>query len=255
MNKIKGSYLKNLRVDEQIGVLKQIISVLKSFNVSTLELEAELARLESTTKQFEVSTSTLSEKEKTAEMVAADGEVDGFLGSFKGYLKSLSRNPKPELHVPARRLISIIEQQGWDVEDMSYEAESSVISKLNTIFTTDADAISSLKALNAEVFWSDVMVAEAKFLNIQKVRVVATSEKAGVISPITAGKDAREACYALLKKVDAFAVVSAKPEYAAIISQINEIIDAKRAQLFARTTKAENARKKAAAKNDSESAS
>jgi len=243
MNQIKGSYLKNLRVDEQIGVLKQIISVLKSFNVSTLELEAELVRLESTTTQFEVSTSTLSEKEKTAEMVAADAEVDGFLGSFKGYIKSLSRNPKPELNVPARRLISIIEQQGWDVESMSYEAESSVISKLNTIFTTDADAVKSLKDLNAEVFWSDVMTAEAKFLNIQKARVVATSEKADVVSPIAAGKDAREACYALFKKVDAFAVVSAKPEYAAIINQINEIIEAKRTQLFARTTRAANEKK------------
>lgn len=243
MNKIKGSYLKSLRVDEQIGVLKQIISVLKSFNASTLELEAELARLESTTAQYEVSTATLSEKEKTAEMVAADGEVDGFLGSFKGYIKSLSRNPKPERHVPARRLISIVEQQGWDIEDMPYEAESSVISKLNTIFTTDAEAISSLKALNGEGFWGDVMTAEAKFLNLQKARVVATSDKADVVSPIAAGRDAREACYALFKKVDAFAVVSAKPEYAAIINQINEVIEAKRTQLFARTTRAANEKK------------
>ena len=243
MTKIKGSYLTSLRVNEQIGVLKQIVSVLKSFNVSTLELEAELARLESTTEQFEVSTSVLSEKEKTAEMVAADAEVDGFLSSFKGYLKSFSRNPRPELHVPAQRLISIIGQQGWNIENMPYEAESAVISKLNTIFTTDADAIKAIKDLNAEGFWSDVMTAEAKFLNLQKARVVATSEKADVVSPIAAGKEAREACYALFKKVDAFAVVSAKPEYAAIINQINEVIEAKRTLLFARTTRAANDRK------------
>lgn len=243
MTKIKGSYLTSLRVNEQIGVLKQIISVLKSFNVSTLELEAELARLESTTEQFEVSTSVLSEKEKTAEMVAADAEVDGFLSSFKGYLKSFSRNPRPELHVPAQRLISIIGQQGWNIENMPYEAESAVISKLNTIFTTDADAIKAIKDLNAEGFWSDVMTAEAKFLNLQKARVVATSEKADVVSPIAAGKEAREACYALFKKVDAFAVVSAKPEYGAIINQINEIIEAKRTLLFARTTRAANDKK------------
>lgn len=243
MNKINGAYLKSLRVNEQIGVLKQIVSVLKSFNVSTLELEAELARLESTTEQFEVSTSVLSEKEKTAEMVAADAEVDGFLSSFKGYLKSFSRNPRPELHVPAQRLISIIGQQGWNIENMPYEAESAVISKLNTIFTTDADAIKAIKDLNAEGFWSDVMTAEAKFLNLQKARVVATSEKADVVSPIAAGKEAREACYALFKKVDAFAVVSAKPEYGAIINQINEIIEAKRTLLFARTTRAANDKK------------
>lgn len=243
MTKIKGSYLTSLRVNEQIGVLKQIVSVLKSFNVSTLELETELARLESTTEQFEVSTSVLSEKEKTAEMVAADAEVDGFLSSFKGYLKSFSRNPRPELHVPAQRLISIIGQQGWNIENMPYEAESAVISKLNTIFTTDADAIKAIKDLNAEGFWSDVMTAEAKFLNLQKARVVATSEKADVVSPIAAGKEAREACYALFKKVDAFAVVSAKPEYGAIINQINEIIEAKRTLLFARTTRAANDKK------------
>lgn len=243
MTKIKGSYLTSLRVNEQIGVLKQIVSVLKSFNVSTLELEAELAQLESTTEQFEVSTSVLSEKEKTAEMVAADAEVDGFLSSFKGYLKSFSRNPKPDRHVPARRLISIIGQQGWDVEDMPYEAESSVIGKLNTIFTTDPEATSSLKDLNAEELWADVMVAEAKFLNLQKSRVVAASEKADVVSPIAAGKKAREACYALFKKVDAFAVVSAKPEYGAIINHINEVIEAKRTLLFARTTRAANDKK------------
>ena len=107
MNKINGAYLKNLRVNEQIGVLKQIVSVLKSFNVSTLELEAELAQLESTTEQFEISTSVHSEKEKTAEMVAADAEVDGFLSSFKGYLKSFSRNPKPPLAVV------YISARGW----------------------------------------------------------------------------------------------------------------------------------------------
>ncbi|WP_156121615.1 hypothetical protein [Alistipes sp. ZOR0009] len=43
--------------------------------------------------------------------------------------------------------------------------------------------------------------------------------------------------------MDAFAVVSAKPEYGAIINQINEVIEAKRTLLFARTTRAANDRK------------
>lgn len=236
MEEIKGSYLSSLRVNEQIGLLKQVIAVLRTFNVSTLELEAELLRLEGSTDQFEKSTSVLSEKEKTLELEEADGVVDAFVSSMKGYLKSLARNPKPEKNQPATYLLGIFQQQGWEVEALPYKAESAVISKVDGIFKSNAAAAKALKDAMAEPFWDDVMEAEAKFLEIQQKRVVSAAEKATVMSSVVARREAQNACKALFKKINAFATVSPKPEYGQMINQINEIIEGKRAQLLARHT-------------------
>lgn len=236
MEEIKGSYLSSLRVNEQIGLLKQVITILRKFNVSTLELEAELLRLEGSTDQFEKSTSVLSEKEKTLELEEADGVVDAFVSSMKGYLKSLARNPKPEKNQPAGYLLGIFQQQGWGVEALPYEAESAVISKVDGIFKSNAAAAKALKDAMAEPFWDDVMEAEAKFLEIQQKRVVSAAEKATVMSSVVARREAQNACKALFKKINAFATVSPKPEYGQMINQINEIIEGKRAQLLARHT-------------------
>jgi hypothetical protein len=244
--KLKGSYLSRLHVDEQIGLLRQMIAVLKSFDVKTLELEAELAELaelERCTNRFESTSTVITEKEKTEEMVRLDGELDGYVGSFKGLVKSYSRNPKDEVRVPALTIVRAIEEQGWDIEEMSYDAEVTTISKIDGLFTTKPELVSALAKLAVKPFWDDVVTTKTKFLAVQNARTQAYGAK-NPESPVQAGRQARDQYNQLADRINAFAQISAKPEYNQIIAQLNALIEAKAKLVEARETRSKNEKDK-----------
>lgn len=234
--------MSRLHVDEQIGLLRQMIAVLKSFDVKTLELEAELAELEHRTNRFESTSTVITEKEKTEEMVRLDGELDGYVGSFKGLVKSYSRNPKDEIRVPALTIVRTIEEQGWDIEHMPYDAEVTTISKIDALFTSKPELVSALAKLALNPFWDDVMATRTKFLTIQNARTQAYGAM-DPDSPIEAGREARDQYLKLANRINAFAEISSKPEYNQIISQLNPLIEAKVKLLDARETRSKNSKK------------
>lgn len=241
--KLKGSYLKRFRVDEQIGILRQILSVLKGFDLKSLELEAQVVELERLLDLYEKTSTVVTEKEKTEAMRALDAELDAYLGSFKGLVKSYSRNPKDEVRVPALALMRAIEEQGWNIEDMSYEAESTAVSKLNTLFTSKAELADSLVKLGLNPIWGDVVEVEAKFIAMQGARTQAYGTKS-TESPVEVGKQTRNQYTKLADRINAFSEVSAKPEYKQLILLLNPIIEAKVQQLEARQTRSQNSKQK-----------
>lgn len=240
--KLKGARMSQLHVDEQIGLLRQMIAVLKSFDVKTLELEALLAELERRTNRFESTSTVITEKEKTEEMVRLDGELDGYVGTFKGLVKSYSRSPKDEIRVPAVTIVRTIEEQGWDIEHMPYDAEVTTISKIDALFTSKPELVSALAKLSLNPFWDDVMDIRAKFLTVQNARTQAYGIK-DPESPVEAGRQARDQYLKLANRINAFAEISSKPEYNQIILQLNPLIEAKVKLLEARQTRSENSKK------------
>ncbi|WP_320052781.1 DUF6261 family protein [uncultured Acetobacteroides sp.] len=235
--------MSRLHVDEQIGLLRQMIAVLKSFDVKTLELEAELSELERRTNRFESTSTVITEKEKTEEMVKLDGELDGYVGSFKGLVKSYSRNPKDEIRVPALAIVRAVEEQGWDIEEMSYDAEVTTISKIDALFTSKPELVSALAKLGVKTFWDDVMATRAKFLAVQNARTQAYGTK-DPESPVQTGRQARDQYLKLANRINAFAQISSKPEYNQIISQLNPLIEAKVKLIDSRETRSKNEKEK-----------
>ena len=235
--------MSQLHVDEQIGLLRQMIAVLKSFDVKTLELEAELAELERRTNRFETTSTVITEKEKTEEMVRLDGELDGYVGSFKGLVKSYSRNPKDEVRVPALTIVRTIEEQGWNIEHMPYDAEVTTISKIDTLFTSKPELVSALAKLALKPFWDDVMATRTKFLIIQNARTQAYGTM-DPESPVQAGRQARDQYLKLANRINAFAEISSKPEYNQIIMQLNPLIEAKVKLMDSRETRSKNEKEK-----------
>lgn len=168
-------------------------------------------------------------------LIKLDGERDGYIGSFKGYVKSFARNPKPELNEPGRCVMRTIEEQGWAVESMTLEAESTAISKINDLFTSRQELKDAFVKMNLKPFWDDVMGAESKFLVMQGTRTSAYAAK-GIESPVEVGRLTRLQCTKLTSRINSFAEVSKKPEYNQIILKINPIVEEKVKQLEARTT-------------------
>lgn len=241
--KLKGARIVHFRVDEQIGILRQILAVLKSFDLKLLELEAQVAELERLLDLYEKTSTVVTEKEKTEAMRALDAELDAYISSFKGLVKSYARNPKDDVRIPALALMRTLEEQGWNVEDLSYDAESTTVSKLNTLFTTKTELADSLVRLTLKPLWDDVMEAEAKFLAMQGARTQAYGAKSEE-SPVEVGRQTRSQYSKLADRINAFAVVSAKPEYNNIIQLLNPIIEAKVQQLEARQTRSQNSKQK-----------
>lgn len=234
--KIHGSYLWMLRVDEQIGLLRQIVTILKGFDIKALGLEEQVVELENLIKRFEAASTVSSEREKSLAMEALDNDVDGFVTFFKSQVKSYAQNPKAELSAPGGLILHSLKEQGWNIEDMPYDAESAAIGKLNILFTMKPELVEAITKLNLKPFWDDVMAAEAKFLAMQGARTQAYGLKVKDSSTLV-GRSLRASYQKLSRRIDAFAEVSDKPEYDKIIQLVNAVVEPKVQQLGARRTR------------------
>lgn len=254
MKKIKSISLSSLRVEEDFGFLKLILSetpnlpedegddndrpVIESFSAkASSPLATSTASLEAAVNAFDDALKDSATIPSTAIAAEADTARDNAWRGANNYLKAMTAHPTGEVRQAAAEAKTLFDKYG-DPTTLPQTEESGILHNL----LQDLKAIDSgkLTSLAFDAWLANLETSETAFLSAvsQRTEEVA-ARQVGIVKESRQAAD--NAYRSFTELVNALAVVNGEAPYATFIDHVNAIIDRQKTVLKTRDT---NSKKK-----------
>ena len=238
MVQINNLDIKSLRNDEDFGFQSRVLALA----VSLLTQEADkpvVAAYQTALTAFDEALKQTSKNSRTEAVAAADAEVDRLYTGMTLYLRSLTYHPTEGIRTAAESVLVIIDKYGKLTHlpyNQQYGALQNSMQELNAL---DGETLATLVLDDWLAALTDAVGT------FQAARNSQTAEQSQYQVGLV--KDTRTAADTAYKQftasVNAFAIAFGEANYAGFISQMNVMIADIQAELKARKTRAENAKK------------
>ncbi len=243
MKKIKSISLSSLRVEEDFGFLKLIVSETGHLGNGPGEgeptaLTASIDSLKKAVDNYDEALKDSAAVPSSAIAAEADAARDNAWRGANNYLKAMTAHPTDEVSAAASEVKSLFDKYG-DPTTLPQTEESGIFHNL----LQDLKAIDNGKrsAIAFEAWLENLESCESAFLAAVSQRTTEeAARQVGVVKERR--KEADEAYRLLVEKVNALAIVNGDADYATFIDRVNVIIDRQKAVMKARAT---NAKKQA----------
>lgn len=252
MKKIKSISLSSLRVEEDFGFLKLILSETSNLPkddtdeddrpvISSLSAKSS-SPLTMSTASFEAAVNTFDNALKdsapsTAIAAEADTARDNAWRGANNFLKAMTAHPTDQVRQAAIETKTLFDKYG-DPTTLPQTEENGILHNL----LQDLKAIDSSKltSLAFDAWLTNLETCETAFLSAVSQRTEETAARqVGIVKEIRQTAD--NAYRSLVELVNALTVVNGEAPYATFIDHVNAIIDRQKTVLKARQT---NAKKK-----------
>jgi len=230
--KIKNLDITRLRTEEDFGFMQKVVNLTELLAAETDK--QMVADFKAAVDSFDAALKASQANSKTAEVEAEDQRVDKAWRTLTQLAKALTAHPTDEVSEAATEAYAIMTKYG-DITGMAYNEE----------YGNLHNALQDLKAIpeaTRQLILIDALVVELAtgYENF----MIASQEKDAEQAKRQVGivKETRAACDAayrtLVEKVNALAVVNGETAYADFIDQLNVAVDAAKATLSSRSTRA-----------------
>lgn len=238
MVQINALDISRLRNDEDFGYQQRVLNLA----VASLVQETDkpiVAAYQTAVSTFDEALKQASKNSQTAAVAAADEEVDHLYTGLTLYLRSLTYHPAEAIQMAAEGVIVIIDRYG-KLTGLPYNQQYGALQNSMQELTALPD--DTITLLHLADWLAELSSAIARFQNARDMQTAEQSNyQVGLV------KDTRTAADAAYKQfvasINAFAIAFGETNYATFINQMNVMIADVQAELKARKTRAENAKK------------
>jgi len=241
MVQINALDISRLRNDEDFGYQQRVLNLAVASLVQETDKPIVVA-YQTAVSAFDEALKQASKNSQTAAVAAADEEVDHLYTGLTLYLRSLTYHPVEAIQMAAEGVLVIIDKYG-KLTGLPYNQQYGALQNSMQELTALPD--DTITLLHLADWLAELSSAIARFQNARDMQTAEQSNyQVGLV------KDTRTAADAAYKQfvasINAFAIAFGDSNYATFINQMNVMIADVQAELKARKTRAENAKKDAA---------
>jgi len=233
-------------MEEDFGFMKRIEA---QTSLLTLETDKQMVDdFKAAVAAFDTALKASSTNPNTAEVEAADAEVDRNWRTLTQLAKTLTQYPSDDVRAAAAEIYAIMKKYG-DITGMAYNEEYGNLH--NALQDLAALSAEKQKATLADVLITELQAGYEKFTAASEKRDAEEAKRqVGIV------KQSRTACDAayrtLVGRVNALVLVNGEASYSTFIAQVNVIVADAKATLSSRSTRNAKKSKAAAAQAASE---
>ncbi|TAJ13494.1 hypothetical protein DMA11_08760 [Marinilabiliaceae bacterium JC017] len=220
VNSFNYSYL---RLDECNVLGSRIVAKVETFDVTALGLLPVVEPVKNILQKLDEGLNKGNVKIETMSVKNADGLRDDCVTGLNYYCKAYACCMDETKRMAAKRLLETIAVYGSIVRE-NLSVETSKIDNLLGDIDKKPKLQEAVDVIEGQFFEEQLRQAQTNFKAAVKERVVAKDEQSDVDNQKTV-LELKDALYTLFQFVEVMQKVNPKPEFAAIIKQINIIID------------------------------
>lgn len=239
MLQIDSFKLSHTRNDEFFGFLVRVNDMAAEMLKQTVD-EPVVAALNKAVTDFDAALKQDTKNSRTAEVAAADEVVDHLYTGLTLNIRSLTYHPYEPIRKEAEKVLGIIDKYG-KLTTLPYNQQYGALQNSMQELTALPDETITLLQM-AE--WLEAL--DDAVLVFRNARAKQTEEQGqyqvGLVKEARTAAD--EAYRQFVASVNAFAIAFGEANYAEFITRMNVMIADVQAELKARKTRAENAKKK-----------
>lgn len=164
--------------------------------------------------------------------------------SFRNFCDSASKRNNAEAAESGAKLKAVFRKYGWTIQTNGQKSRTAIISDVVSEIENKYSA--ELKAIAGEAYLAELKQAEISYEDIAKK--VVEEESANSEPTLTQTRPVMVGCFrALFQAISLQEMATPSDEVTALVAAINQLITSSTASVKAADTRAENAKKKAAA--------
>lgn len=234
--KIKSMDVTRFRVEECFGFMKRVEA---ETSLLTLETDAQMVKdFKAAVTAFDEALKTSLKNSKTADVAAADSQVDKAWRTLTQVSKSFTEHPADVIRAIAAEVYAIMQKYG-NITNMAYNEQYGSLH--NALQELSAISKPNLELLLLDEIINELQTGYDSFMKASSERDAEQAQKQiGIVKQMRVACE--DAYRTFVGKVNALVVVNGEDAYTTFIDHINVIIDSARSTLANRSTKAANRR-------------